>query len=224
MPLSPARRRFPRYAIQLPLLYTRATPAPGRIAVGWTRDLSEGGACAELAERLRPQTPLRIRIRTDGGAIEGEAKVTWVGEPGSNDGGVPHGMAFSQISVEQHQALRDLVCRRGVRGHAGVRLPLEIAVICQPKGQRARKPVQGSTGDISRGGILLLLPEILPPGAAVELAMLTINGPLTAEAVIVWVESPGGRAVGPPFRHGLQFTALSWTTTQSLGRLLAEML
>src|SRR5512134_853597 len=36
-------RRLPRYQIQLPLLYKLSTPA-SKFGVGWTRNLSEGGA------------------------------------------------------------------------------------------------------------------------------------------------------------------------------------
>jgi len=35
------------------------TDALARTGVGWTRNLSEGGACVELAEPLRPHMPLR---------------------------------------------------------------------------------------------------------------------------------------------------------------------
>jgi len=49
----------------------------------------------------------------------------------------------------------------------------------------------------------------------------TPKGPLTVEGAVVWVEPPGGRAVGPPFRHGFKFTTLRWSTSLSLGLFLA---
>ena len=70
MPTPSEQRRFPRYPIQLPLLHMAIAPAQSIMGAGWTRSLSEGGATVELAERLRPQTALRVRLQTDRGAIE----------------------------------------------------------------------------------------------------------------------------------------------------------
>jgi hypothetical protein len=78
------------------------------------------------------------------------------------------------------------------------------------------------TGDISRGGLLLLVPEVLPPGSALHIILHTPKGQLAAEGEVVWVEPPGDRAVEPPFRHGLRFTSLGWSTSLSLGLFLAE--
>ncbi len=69
------RQRRPRHPIQLPLLYRSKGPAPTRAGVGWTRNLSEGGACVELAESLHLSTPLQVLFQTDRSSIEVEARV-----------------------------------------------------------------------------------------------------------------------------------------------------
>jgi hypothetical protein len=221
MPDPSLRRQFQRYLIQLPILHKAEVPGSTRAGVGWTRNMSEGGACVELGERLRPPMSLRLLLRTDRGSVEVEGQVVWAGEPGLVGGGILHGVAFTQIAPDQLQALRDLLLSRGQVRHDGVRLPLELSVTCQPRTQ-AGPPLQGLTGDISRGGLLLLLPQVLPPGSILDITLHTPNGPLTLEGAVAWVESPGGRALGPPFRHGLHFTALGWSTSLSLGLLLAE--
>lgn len=216
-----ARRIFPRYLIQLPLLHKAFAPASVRAGVGWTRNLSEGGACVELAERLPPQTSLHVILRTDGGAIELEAEVAWADKPSPSGGGVLHGLTFLRVLPDQLQALRTLILSKAQEQPAGVRLPIELPVTCRRKGQE-EPPLQGMTGDISRGGLLLLVPEVLPPGSALHIILHTPKGPLAAEGEVVWVEPPGDRAVEPPFRHGLRFTSLGWSTSLSLGLFLAE--
>jgi hypothetical protein len=215
------RRQFARYRIQLPLLHKAGYPAPARVGVGWTGNLGIGGACVELAERLQALTPLRLRLQTDQGAIDVEAQVVWAADPSPTGGGILHGVAFVQISADQLQALHDLIRLKGEVRQAGVRLPLELSVTCRPKGQ-AGSPLQGQTGNLSRGGLLLCLPQVLAPETVVELTLHTPYGPLTAEGAIVWVQPPDQGRPGEPIRHGVRFTALGWSTTLSLGLVLAE--
>lgn len=215
------QRRFSRYLIQLPLLLETRAVAPSKAGVGWTRNMSEGGACLELAERLWLRMPLGLFLRTDRGGIELPAQVAWLGEPSRLGGGILHGVTFTHLLPDQLRALRDLIRSKGQVRNAGVRLPLEIPVTCTPTGTR-RAAFQGLTGDISRGGLLLLLPEVIPPGSMMNVTLLTPNGPLTAEGAVVWREPLGGQAAGPPFRHGFRFTTLRWSTSLSLGLFLAE--
>ncbi len=216
-----AHRLFPRYSIQLPLLHKTIAPACVRAGVGWTRNLSEGGVCVELAERLQPRVLLQVILRTDRGAIELEAEVAWASQASAEGGGILHGLTFSRIAPDQLQALQTLIASKGQVQLAGVRLPLEIPVTCRPKGN-AGQALRGLSGDISRAGLLLLLPEVLPPGSALDIILHTPKGPLATEGVIVWVEPPAGRAVGPPYRHGIRFTYLGWSTSLSLGLFLTE--
>lgn len=215
------QRQFPRYLIQLPLFHKAKAPASIRAGVGWTRNLSEGGACVELAECLRPRMVLHLLLRTDRGSIEVEAQVVWAGEPGLSGGGVLHGVTFTGAAPDQRQALRDLIRSKGQVRHAGVRLPLELSVTCQCRDQKGSS-LEGLTGDIGRGGLLLLLPEVLPAGSVLDITLHAPTGPLTVEGAVVWVEPPGGRTLGPPFRHGLRFSALGWSASLSLGLFLAE--
>lgn len=223
MPEASDRRQFARYLIQLPLLHKAGRPAPLKVGVGWTKNLSVGGACVELAERLQAETPLRTRLQTDQGAIDVEAHVVWAGDPAPTGGGILHGVTFAEIAPEQLQALQALLLSKGEMRQAGVRLPLELSVTCQPKGQ-AGPPLQGQTGNLSRGGLLLRLPQALAPETVVELTLHTPHGPLTAEGTVVWVQPPDQGTPGEPIRHGVRFTALGWSTTLSLGLVLAEPL
>ncbi len=214
-------RRFPRYRISLPLLHRPKARKALNVGIGWSRDLSEGGACVELAERLRVQRPVRIQIQTDAGAIQAEARVVW--RKDTPEGGSLHGVAFTHVAPDQLKVLRDVIHRKGERGDAGIRLPLEVSVTCQPVGQEAA-PIAGWTGDVGRGGLLLRLPTPLSPGTALDLTLHTPHGPLTAQGVVVWVASPERQPSEGPIPHGLRFTTLGWSTMLSLGLLLADPL
>lgn len=214
-------RRHPRYQIQLPLRHFTAAPAPSRAGVGWTRDVSEGGACVELAERLLPRTPLRLFLRTDRKGVELEAEVVWAGPRKGRGEGILHGVAFTRVLPEQLLALRELIRTKGQVRNTGVRVPLEIPVTCCPA-TRKGPSLEGMTGDIGRGGLLLLLPEVIAPGSTLEVTLHTPHGPLAVEGTVVWVEAPGGWALGPPIRHGFRFSGLGWSSSLSLDQVLAE--
>ena len=220
MPDWLGQRHFPRYPIVVAALYTLEGPPPEKTGAGWTRNLSEGGACLELTERLDLSTSLRVRLRTDQGCIAGQARVIWVGEPDPT-GGILHGMTFTQLAPVQHQALRELLARRSSVWRAVVRVPQEIPVTCQIKGQ-ARSPLQGRTGNISRRGLSLHLPLAIPPGSALEVTLHSSHGPLTVEGTIVRVEPLDAQIPGEPIRHGFQFTDISYSTGMTLGRILME--
>ncbi len=101
MPDRVTERRFTRYPVQLPILYRiEGSPSP-RVGAGWTHNLSEGGACVELADRLSPETLFIVRLQTEGGPIELAAQVDWAGKQASAGGGVLHGLVFAQASPPQ---------------------------------------------------------------------------------------------------------------------------
>jgi len=215
------RRRFHRYPVQLPLVFMAVAPAPAKRGAGWTRSLSEGGATVALAERLRPQLSLRVRFQTDQGAIETEAQVVWIGGRAPEGGGILHGLAFTRIAPESFQTLRDVLVLLAMRRHAGIRLPLDLPVTCQPT-HPPGSPLDGRTGNVNRGGLFLRLPRLLPPGTRLELTLHTAKAPLTVQGTVVWVEPPEMWKPGESIGHGFQFTGPSWSTMLSLGLLLTE--
>lgn len=217
-----AQRRFPRFPIVLPVLHRPIdrTAAPG---VGWTRNLGETGACLELAEWIEPGAALALRLRTDTGDIEIEAAVVWAGERGRRETGILHGVSFAQIGPEHHKALRELLRLKGHVRQAGVRLPVDLTVLCRNVAHDTG-PIHGRTGDISRAGLLLRLPSPLPTGSTLEVTIQTSHGPLTAEGKIIWVDPPGQYVPGEPIRHGFRFTNVGWASELTLAMLLAGQL
>ncbi len=216
------KRRHPRYPIRLPVLYKVTAPALGKAGVGWTRDLSERGACLELTEHIEPTSVLTLVLRTDKGSPELEAVVLWAAELGPVGQATLHGVSFAHLTGEQQKAVYDLLPLKGHARFEGYRLPLELPVVCRPKG-RTDPILRGRTGDVSRGGLFLLLPEAVPPGSALQITIQTARGKVEAEGVIVWVDPAEQRTPGGLVRHGFKFTDISWPNQMTLGLLLAEM-
>ena len=69
---------------------------------------------------------------------------------------------------------------------------------------------------------MLRLPQVVPPGTALELTLHTRIDSLTAEGNVIWVAPPEGRTLGEPIPHGLRFTPLGWASSLLLAFVLAE--
>src|SRR5574337_1729791 len=223
MPEPSTPRRFPRYTIVLPVLYGLEGSAPPRSGVGWTNELSEGGACLELADRLDLLTPLGLTLRTYEGDIELNGEVVWSAETGASESRILHGVTFTHIAANQHRALRQVIRTSGQARNAGVRLPVELTVLCGRRGDAASS-IQGRTGDISRAGLLLRLPQALPAGTALQVTLQTSQGPLMAEGTIIWAGHSETPTPGELIRHGFRFTNMGWFSELALGHLLAGRL
>jgi hypothetical protein len=104
---SAADQQFIRYPIQLPVVY-QITNGMNHIAqIEWTRNLSEGGACLQLPERLESRTCLFLQLRTNGEPIVGKARVVWAEDSGV--GPILHGVASTRLTPLVRQSLRDLI-------------------------------------------------------------------------------------------------------------------
>lgn len=221
MPEERSRRRFPRFAVHVPFLFTAPASNPAAVGAGWTRSLSEGGATVELAERLRLQTPLRLRLQTDRGIIEADTEVVWNGGRAPAGGGVVHGLAFTQIAPDQYQTLCSMFRPLSMMRYTGVRLPLDLPMTCHPKNP-AGPPIQGRTSNMNRGGLLLRLPLLLSPGTTLEVTLHAPRETITVDGAVVWVEPHEIWTPGESIGHGFRFTALDWSALLSLGLLLVE--
>jgi len=220
MPEPAERRRFPRFQIQVPFLYTAHVPIPAVWEAGWTRSLGESGATVELSDRLRPRTAVQLRLRAEQGVVEVEAGVIWSGERVS-EGGLVHGLSFTHIGRDDAQVLRKIFRPLPVMRRGGVRLPLDVPITCRPK-NLAGTPLQGRTEDVTRGGLMLRLPRLVPPGTPLEVTLHAAKEPLTVDGVVVWVEPPEIWKPGESIGHGFQFTAPGWNSLAYLGLLAVK--
>jgi len=220
MTSASGRARSDRYPIQLPLLYWRKTGTRTRVGAGWTRELGERGFTAELADRFEVETLLHVRIQTDRGPIETEAKIVWIGASTPAGAENYYGLTFTGIAPEHLQALRDLILPLSMVAHAGMRLAMDLSVTCRPK-DSGGPPLKGQTGEMSRGGMLLRLPRAIAPGTVLALTLHSSNGPLALEGALVWSQASEELKPGDLIDHGVRFTSSTWSVSLALGFLLA---
>jgi PilZ domain-containing protein len=198
------QQKFPRYPIQVPLLHAILSRRAERSSMGWTRNLSEGGACVELAEVVPAATAVRLCFQTDHGTLEAKAEVVWAAAPDRDTGLVPHGVAFTRMAPDERQTLRALLQTPATARHSGTRFPVDLPVAYRALNQSG-PPHWGWIENVSRGGMLLNLHELLQPGTQLKVTWQIATQHLTAEGTIIWVEPSEGRT---PIRHGFRFTAL----------------
>jgi hypothetical protein len=173
-----------------------------------------------LAERFDVDALLRVRIQTDRGPIETEAKVVWIGASTPAGAENYYGLTFTHIAPQHLQVLRDMILPLSMVAHAGMRLAMNLAVTCRRK-NAGGPPLKGQTAEMSRGGMLLRLPRPIDPGAVVELTIQSSNGPFALEGAIVWIQPPEEREPGELIDHGVRFTSSTWSVSLALGFLLA---
>jgi len=214
------RRKCPRYPIVVPVRHEIAAADGPRPGAGWTRDLSEAGACLELSERFEPATVLGLSLRGDLGRILLEAAVAWIGEA-REPGTTLHGITFRPLSTRGRELLHALLVRKRMVWQGMVRVPMDLPVTCLTRGQ-SRPPFQGRTENISRGGLLLRLPVTCAVGTPLEVMLRTAVGPLGAEGTVVRVEPRDAQVPGTPIRHGFQFTSISAKTQMGLSQVLTD--
>ncbi|MFQ5881156.1 MAG: PilZ domain-containing protein [Candidatus Methylomirabilales bacterium] len=195
------KQRFPRYAIQVPVLFRRLDQeGPAQAGIGWTLDLSEGGACLELQVELPVGCLLGLVIFANPETVEAEARVVLV--EGRLKETFVHGVEFLQLPPAQYDALLKALPQEKTLRQKTIRLPITLPAYCKPI--RTNTPsLEGWTGDISRTGVMVFLPQVLSPNTEVEITLQTAQGQLRLPTQVRWADTSTD-GVGP-FRHGLEF-------------------
>lgn len=193
------RRRFPRYAIQVPLLYRRLDQEePASAGIGWTQDLSEGGACLELQTQLPVGSRLGLVIFANPETIEAETRVVWV--RGVDQETFHHGVEFLHLTPAHFQSLLKALPQEKSFREQAIRLPITLPVYCQAADT---PPLEGWTGDISRTGVMVFLPQELPCNTKVEITLQAAQGQLRLPGEVRWVDAL--KDGFGPIRHGIEF-------------------
>lgn len=89
--------------------------------------------------------------------------------------------------------------RRYVRRYR--RIPMAAPLHCVLQGDTSPPKYDGTLGDISRGGLMCLLPTKLPLGASVALEIHARRRSLPIAGRVVWADG----SAAPPIRHGIAF-------------------
>lgn len=104
------------------------------------------------------------------------------------------------VELATDLALRDTPMHRRRRHPRHV---AEVPVACFIRGHLSQaSEIRGKTGNISLGGLLLLLPETLAPGTPLQLGLGLPDGPITARGKVMWRDpKPIGEG---RFHHGVR--------------------
>ena len=198
-----------RFAIRLPVVYTRLDQegarldqkGPAQTGTGWTEDLGERGACLKLSTALHLGWRLGLVIFADPDVVEAEANVIWV-RAGGQRKFCYHGVEFVHVTPAYYEALlRVLPPKKSLQRRAFRRFPLTMPVLCQVARVNT-PPMEGQIGDISRAGVMILLPQQVSPRTRVD---ITFYRP-QAEQVrgkVRWVAN--SKDASGMFRHGIEF-------------------
>jgi hypothetical protein len=221
MPGAETGRQFQRHALQFPIRYLPAEADSTRLQTGWTHNLSEGGVAVELNERLPPATRLRVWLFTDRGSLPVEGQVVWEVPAPQTSGGVLHGVAFTTLTPEQVEDLRRLTSPEEIGRRGAPRFSVHRPITCRVQEGEAG-PVDGETGNVSRGGLLLRMTLALPLGTTIAFTLPTPQGAITGTGEVDWVEAPERHAPGEPIHHGFRFTAMGWADACALAVLVTD--
>jgi hypothetical protein len=214
-------RQFQRHTLQFPIRYLSTGADSTQVQTGWTRNLSQGGLALELSERLPPATRLRVWLFTERGSLPVEGQVVWEVSAPQTPEGILHGVAFTSLTPEQVEGLRRLTSPEETGRRAGPRFSVQRPITCRVQ-EGLAGPVDGETGNVSRGGLLLRMTLALPLGTTIAFSLPSPHGAITGTGEVDWVEATEGHPPGEPIHHGFRFTALGWADACALAVLVTD--
>lgn len=195
------QRRHARYALTLTAIYRVHAPSGEALPhprPGETADVSEGGACLLLPERLAPTTPLDLMLRGEVAHYVFRATVVWAGEGAAP---IAHGVRLEALAHPDQLAWERLLFEQQQRGseRAG-RLVVDLPAHCLVGGTAT--PLPGDVQNLGAGGLMIRLPELLPVGAEVTVTIRSPLQALTLPGRVAWAQArPGERPA-----HGVAFS------------------
>ncbi|MFQ5656115.1 MAG: PilZ domain-containing protein [Candidatus Methylomirabilales bacterium] len=191
-----------RFSVRVPVVYTRLDQdGPAQTGVGWTEDLGERGACLKLSATLHLGWRLGLVIFAEPEVVEAEASVIWV-RAGGQRNFCYHGLEFVHITPAYYDALlKALPPKKSLQRRAFRRVPLSLPVLCQVARVNTLS-LEGQIGDISRAGVMILLPQQIPPRSRID---ITFRPPSTKKVrgKVRWVAN--SKDASGMFRHGVEF-------------------
>ena len=137
---------------------------------GWTEDLGERGACLKLPCALHLGWRLGLVIFTEPEVVEAEAVVVWV-RAGGQRSFYYHGVEFLHLTPAYYESLvKALPQKKSLQRRVAQRFPLALPVSCRV-GRGESALLEGRTGNISRKGAMVFLPQRIPPRTRIELTL-----------------------------------------------------
>lgn len=197
LPVMIRKRQFPRFSLRMPVL-CEGKALPDQHGLGLTRNVSRGGLLLEISQSLEPGTPIGLRMLAGNRIARAEAEVVWKADQSPDH----MGLRFTDLSGEDCVAWEHLLTfQAGPTPRASLRIPIDLEVTCVlPPGTQ----LQGRAENLSDGGLLVVLPQIVIPQTRLTVAVPPWFPLPPVEAEVVWMlAAPEGRGI----LHGLRFIA-----------------
>lgn len=168
---------------------------------GWTEDLGERGACLKLPCALHLGWRLGLVIFAEPEVVEAEAVVVWV-RAGGQRSFYYHGVEFLHLTPAYYGSLlKALPEKKSLQRRIAQRFPLALPVSCRV-GRGDAALLEGRTGNISRSGAMIFLPQRIPPRTRIELTLYAPQ-PDRIRGRVRWVAY--ARDDTGLIRHGIEF-------------------
>ena len=173
------KRQDPRLPLRMPVRCEGRAVASYR-TLGFTKNVSRSGLLLEAPQVMVQGATTHLRMLTGTRIASAEAAVVWTSEasPGRM------GFRFTKMSRADAFALEELLAfQGGPTPRSSLRIPIDLEVTCLvPPNTR----LQGRVENLSDGGLLVVLPQAVPPRTRVSVAGPAWLALPPVEAEIVW--------------------------------------
>ncbi|HET7853550.1 MAG TPA: PilZ domain-containing protein [Candidatus Methylomirabilis sp.] len=173
------KRQDPRLRLRVPVRCEGGAVASYR-TLGFTSNVSKSGLLLEVPQVIAQGATTHLRMLTRTRIAYAEAVVVWTSEasPGRM------GLQFTKMSRADAFAWEELLAfQGGPTPRSSVRIPIDLEVTCLvPPNTRLR----GKVENLSDGGLLVILPQAVPPRTRVSVAGPPWLVLPPVEAEVVW--------------------------------------
>lgn len=190
-------REHPRFSLRLPVL-CESPEVPDYRTVGFTHNVSRAGLLLAVSKPLSPRTPASLLLPTGEQNARAEAVVVWTAEGDP----VRMGLRFTSWALPGFPAWERLLAfQAGPTPRTSVRTPVAFEVTCRIPPDTI---LAGQVRNLSDGGLLIALPQALPPQTrlTMEVPPLSTLSPVEAEMEVLWT---GATRKDRSVFHGLRF-------------------
>src|SRR3970040_905018 len=184
------KRQDPRLPLRMPVR-CEGWAFPSHRTLGFTRNVSRSGLLLEAPQVMAQGATTHLRMLTGTRIAYAEAVVVWTSEmsPGRM------GFRFTTMSPADAFAWGELLAfQGGPTPRSSLRIPIDLEVTCHvPPGTR----LQGRVENLSDGGLLVVLPQAVPPRTRVSVAGAAWLALPPGGAGVVWTRGsfPKGGAL-----------------------------
>ena len=189
------KRQHSRFVLRMPVLCESPMVRDYR-TLGITRNVSQSGLLVEAVLPLPQGTSTDLRLLSGDLIARAEAVVVWAaeGSPGLM------GLRFTRMVEASSIAWEQLLAgQTGQDPRTSVRIPVDLEVTCViPPDTRLR----GRAENLSDGGMMVRLPQAVPPQTCVKLKVPGALGLPPMEAGVMWTRA---HPEVPHVVHGLRF-------------------